>query len=76
MPRQQGVLVTDTFDRTTMTLFEAKANATRSTMRLALGQVLDYRRYFTTDINCSVLIPQKPIDGLVALMDSYEVAAA
>jgi len=66
-------LLTDTFNRTDNTLYEAKASADRGTMRLALGQVLDYRRYFDVPPVCRLLLPERPVDDLVTLLAGHGI---
>lgn len=52
-------LLTDIYDVTDDNLIEVKADTDRATMRLALGQILDYARYITS-ARKSVLVPAEP----------------
>lgn len=67
-----GSLVTDTMDVSTGTLYEAKSNADRETVRTALGQVLDYGRY-TRDALLAVLLPDRPPADVVDLLEQHNI---
>lgn len=67
-----GVLFTDTADITAGVLYEAKGTAERMSVRLALGQVLDYGRYIK-DAELAVLLPGTPAEDLVELLESHDV---
>ncbi|GAA0190937.1 hypothetical protein GCM10008944_03790 [Cytobacillus oceanisediminis] len=73
LPRGQGVLITDTFDETVSVLYEAKSDIKRSTIRLALGQILDYRRLFDSAVGARVLLPSMPSDDLIELLHDYDI---
>jgi hypothetical protein len=55
-----NALLTDLFDYTTHTLVEAKGNATRGAVRMAIGQLLDYRRFIEPTPTLAILTPQQP----------------
>ncbi|ORW06258.1 hypothetical protein AWC13_00070 [Mycobacterium kubicae] len=67
-----GVLFTDTADITDGVLYEAKGIAERMSVRLALGQVLDYGRY-VKGAELAVLLPGTPAADLVELLESHGV---
>lgn len=67
-----GLLFTDTADLTAGVLYEAKGTAERMSVRLALGQVLDYGRY-VQGVELAVLLPDAPADDLVELLESHNV---
>jgi hypothetical protein len=67
-----GALFTDTADITAGVLYEAKAHADRMSVRLALGQILDYSRY-VKGILLAVLLPEPPTADLVELLESHNV---
>ncbi len=56
-------------------LVEAKSSAAREKLRLAIGQLLDYRRYLNPVPRMCVLTPQKPADDMLELLDSLGIAA-
>jgi hypothetical protein len=67
-----GTLFTDTADVTAGVLYEAKGTAERVSVRLALGQVLDYGRY-VKGVALAVLLPQPPAADLVELLENHNV---
>jgi hypothetical protein len=67
-----GVLYTDTADITAGVVYEAKGTAERMSVRLALGQVLDYGRY-VEGAELSVLLPSSPAADLVELLRSFGI---
>lgn len=67
-------LFTDIHDKTNGVLYEAKADATRHSVRAGLGQLLDYRRYVTGK-PCRLLLPAKPHDDLLKLLAEYQIDA-
>jgi len=67
-----GVLYTDIADVTGGVLFEAKAKADRMSVRLALGQALDYGRY-VDGAELAVLLPGMPAADLVELLSSHQI---
>lgn len=62
----------DIYDETAEELIEVKSSIDRVTMRLALGQILDYARVLQPTV-CTVLVPEQPADGLVALFNDHGV---
>jgi len=62
-----GVLYTDAADTTANILYEAKGTAERMSVRLALGQVLDYGRY-VKHCTLAVLLPNPPDADLIELL--------
>lgn len=61
-------LVCDAYDAQTLTLIEAKKTAGREAVRMAIGQLLDYRRHFPGVQRCALLLPEYPSDDLVDLI--------
>lgn len=66
-------LFADLFDRTTNTLFEAKGSVERGAIRMAVGQLLDYRRFVDPPPRLAVLLPSEPRCDLRALLASAGV---
>lgn len=56
---ENAPLVTDTYDVTDSVLYEAKSSADRATIRLGVGQLLDYLR-FLPGVKGSLLLPSDP----------------
>ncbi|MDJ0427276.1 hypothetical protein J2W54_004833 [Rhodococcus fascians] len=66
-------LLADVFDHTDNVLYEAKASSSREAVRMALGQLLDYRRHIDSKPAVSMLLPDKPVDDLLALLSEHGV---
>jgi hypothetical protein len=66
-------LATDLFDATANVLYEAKSSVDRSTIRLGLGQILDYRRFLPDVAGFRLLLPSRPIEELIRLLALYRV---
>lgn len=68
---QANPLFTDTWDAVTRELYEAKGSVTRNDVRLAIGQLLDYRRHISPPpARCTVLLPSDPGADLTDLIHS------
>ena len=67
-----ATLYSDLADVTENVLYEAKGSADRMSVRLALGQVLDYGR-FVPGFRLAVLLPEEPPDDLVELLETHDV---
>lgn len=73
IPIGAGVnLYTDLYDETSKTLYEAKGGASREHIRLAIGQLLDYRRYLDVDA-ISVLLPEMPGGDMIDLLEQLNI---
>lgn len=69
LPTERTRLLTDICDEADHTLYEAKAIAGRSDLRMAVGQLYDYRRHVhVDDLRCSVLLPERPSADLRDLL--------
>lgn len=71
-PVGSAALYSDLADTTTNVLYEAKGAADRMSVRLALGQVLDYGRY-VEGARLAVLLPEAPPADLVELLEDHDV---
>ena len=65
----------DLFDETTNTLYEAKSNTSRQSLRMAVGQLYDYRRFEPSGVRISVLLPREPSSDLGDFLRSCGVGA-
>jgi len=65
-------LYTDLADATSHVLYEAKGSSDRMSVRLALGQVLDYGRCLKS-MELAVLLPNDPVPDLVCLLFDHGV---
>ena len=53
-------LACDLVDKTAQVLYEAKGNVQRASVRMAIGQLLDYRRFEPAGTSLAVLLPRQP----------------
>ncbi|MFH9563537.1 hypothetical protein [Streptomyces globisporus] len=71
-----GALTPDLYDITDHALYEAKGQATRNNVRMAIGQLADYRRHIpkqNSELRVVVLLPEAPSPDVKALLDSQNV---
>lgn len=74
---QEPPLLTDIYDKTDRVLYEAKSLSGRNDVRMAVGQLYDYRRHVTVDnLRCSVLLPERPKADLRDLIESAGLGLA
>jgi hypothetical protein len=66
-------LYTDLFDKTRNILYEVKGVSTREAVRMAIGQLLDYRRHIPTKPATAVLLPARPTDDLLDLLANQNI---
>ena len=69
-------LVCDLVDETENVLYEAKGDVRRSSIRMAIGQLLDYRRFELPSIKLAILLPRQPAQDLIELIHSIPASAA
>jgi hypothetical protein len=75
IPRGEiNALYTDLHDRTDNLLVEAKGSVTREAIRMAVGQLFDYRRYINPRPRLAVLIPDQPRSDLVDYCAAENIA--
>lgn len=71
LPEERSPLLTDVYDKTDRVLYEAKSMACRAALRMAVGQLYDYRRHVEVDgLRCSVLLPERPNADLRDFVES------
>ncbi|WP_436528588.1 hypothetical protein [Actinoplanes sp. HUAS TT8] len=63
-------LFTDLYDITAGELYEAKGTARRDDVRMAIGQLFDYRRRMPVDTHLTVLLPGRPSADVLDLIHS------
>jgi len=66
-------LYTDLYDPQTRLIIEAKGTVTRDAIRMAVGQLLDYRRFVEQPYKLAVLLPETPRRDLSEYLDSNDV---
>ena len=67
-------LFTDLYDPVDQTLIEAKGTTTREAIRMAIGQLLDYRRFVSDARTLAVLVPTAPRADLEEFVKSCNVS--
>ena len=75
VPGTGRLLRCDLFDETRGVLVEAKATPSRSDVRMAIGQLLDYRRFESSPPLMRILLPREPSPDLVALVLACGIGA-
>jgi hypothetical protein len=65
----------DLRDQTADALVEAKGTVTREAIRMAIGQIADYRRFVSNGTKAAVLVPEPPRPDLLALLEAQRIAA-
>ena len=63
-------LVCDLVDETANVLCEAKGDVRRTSVRMAIGQIFDYRRFEPPSMRLAILLPRRPAQDLVWLIHS------
>ena len=69
LPDSSHPLECDLVDETRKVLYEAKGDTLRTSVRMAIGQLLDYRRFETDpEMTLAVLLPRQPTPDLIELI--------
>lgn len=71
-----GTLRVDLVDETDKRIWEAKYEVGRNAVRLAIGQLADYRRFEPASWGTGILLPRRPSDDLLSLCGSVKAAVA
>jgi hypothetical protein len=73
-PGEAKPLFTDLYDSTTGTLIEAKGSVRRESIRMAVGQLADYKRHVGNGLKeLAVLLPSEPRPDLLDLLRSQAI---
>lgn len=75
VPGSKHPLSCDLVDETDHVLYEAKGNGLRTSVRMAIGQLLDYRRFEDPQLRLAVLLPRKPAQDLIDLIHAVPASA-
>ena len=75
LPGSASPLACDLVDETEHVLYEPKGDIRRTSLRMAIGQLLDYRRFEPAGIRLAVLLPRKLPRDLVELIHSVPASA-
>ncbi len=73
-PEDSRPLFTNLYDVTAGELIEAKGTITREAVQMAIGQLLDYKRFVTPTPQLVLVVPSVPRPDLVALCGSVQIA--
>lgn len=73
-PGTPAHLYNDVYDSTRGNLIEGKADASRPSIRMAIGQLMDYRRFAPAGARLAVLTELRPHSDLEALLTSLGIA--
>ncbi|MFI8789060.1 hypothetical protein [Streptomyces sp. NPDC055105] len=73
---EPGTFTPDLYDATDNVLYEAKGLATRNNVRMAIGQLLDYKRHLDVPkgLRLAVLLPEEPTADVRTLVKSLDIA--
>ncbi|MXP24364.1 hypothetical protein GIY30_23870 [Gordonia sp. HNM0687] len=75
IPTPSGaVLATDLYDVTADDLIEVKSSIDRETLRLALGQILDYERFIRPKLR-TLLVPERPAQEMIDLFSTLAMGS-
>ena len=74
-PGSMSPLISDLVDETDHVLYEAKGNVQRGSVRMAIGQLLDYRRFESPPIALAILLPRRPAQDLIELIHDVPATA-
>lgn len=66
-------LVCDAYDSTANVLIEAKSSSSREDVRMAIGQLFDYRRHLAKSATLAVLLPSQPSDDVMDLLAGLRI---
>jgi len=67
-------IFTDLYFKEEGLLVEAKGSTDRMSVRMAIGQLMDYRRFAKAKCRCAVLLPSRPRADLVQLLSYAGIA--
>ncbi|MEV6141893.1 hypothetical protein [Streptomyces sp. NPDC051992] len=73
---ERGTFTPDLYDETDHALYEAKGLTTRENVRMAIGQLLDYRRHVENKetLRLAVLLPTAPTPDVQGLLAEQNIA--
>jgi hypothetical protein len=74
-PSDLAPIICDLHDETRNNLVEAKASGSRAEIRMAIGQLYDYRRFAPPAAALGVLLPSRPRPDLEALLLEAGISA-
>jgi hypothetical protein len=66
--------LSDLYSKETNQLIEAKGSVSRDAIRMAIGQLLDYKRFAPARTDLTILLPECPRADLVELIRSATIS--
>jgi hypothetical protein len=73
-PDAAGPLYSDVFNKARNQLVEAKADTSRGSVRMAIGQLADYTHFIESPIDRAILLPAKPSRDLIDLLEDQGIS--
>jgi hypothetical protein len=73
-PGSPAHLFNDIYNKTRDHLVEAKADASRPAIRMAIGQLMDYKRFASPTAKLAVLVEDRPRADLEDLLSTLQIA--
>ena len=74
VPKGEGKpIFSDLYSKKARQLIEAKGSVSRDAIRMAIGQIYDYRRFADAGTRLAILLPERPRPDLVELIQSSGV---
>ncbi|MET8627731.1 hypothetical protein ABZW30_28970 [Kitasatospora sp. NPDC004669] len=71
----RGALLTDLYDKTAHVLYEVKGKNRRNDVRMAIGQLMDYRRHIKKPgLKLAILLPSLPSQDLQDLISNVGIS--
>ena len=67
-------MFSDLYNKETNQLIEAKGSVSRDAIRMAIGQLFDYRRFAPGKTDLTILLPEYPRPDLVELIESAGIS--
>lgn len=71
---RQARLFVDLFDLTHWQLIEAKASTARESLRMAIGQLRDYKRFYARPPSLAVLLSSRPTRSCITLLTNNRIS--
>ena len=70
---ERGDICCDLYNRTRKQLIEAKGSDWRGAIRMAIGELADYRHHLPHAVQCAVLLPSRPSPDIEDLLSSQYI---
>jgi len=67
-------IFSDLYNKDANQLIEAKGSVSRDAIRMAIGQLFDYKRFASAKANLAILLPERPRPDLIELIESAGIS--